>query len=308
MDIAFLVTGAAGLIGSGVVKELVSRKCKVYAFDNFTIGSWKDESLQVEWIEGDLVSFDFESYFKGKNLHHIIHCAAHPGGKSLKEPNLNCEVNILGSMRLFKFASDVRAKILYLSSSAVYGEQPDKALEENDTLNPGTIYAVNKIACENYLKILEKGYGLKWNVLRLFATFGSGHKPSPYQGIVNIMLTQMASGREVVVKGSLKRVRGVLFGSDAARAIVETCLKPNLEGEILNISLEKPVTIMDIINEIAKNLGKDVSDFEIKEEPGTVGDPLYNYANVDKMKRLLEFTPAVSFEDGIKDFVEKRLR
>ena len=222
MSKKILVTGAAGLIGSQVVKELISRKYEVIAVDNFSYGHNENDNSLVTWIKEDITKSNFENIFNELKPTGVIHCAAHPGGKSLQEPVLDVEVNILGSIKLFYQAALAKIPIVYLSSSAVYGPSKlTRALKENDELNPGTIYAACKVACENYLKILEKGYGLKWTILRLFATYGPGHKGSNFQGIVNIMLTQLLKGNKVVVKGSLQRVRGLIYVNDAACAIVD---------------------------------------------------------------------------------------
>ena len=222
MNKKILVTGAAGLIGSQVVKELISRKYEVIAVDNFSYGHNENDNSLVTWLKEDITKSNFANIFNKLKPTGVIHCAAHPGGKSLQEPVLDVEVNALGSMKLFYQAAIAKIPIVYLSSSAVYGpSELTRGLKENDELNPGTIYAACKVACENYLKILEKGYGLKWTILRLFATYGPGHKGSNFQGIVNIMLTQLLKGNKVVVKGSLQRVRGLIYVNDAACAIVD---------------------------------------------------------------------------------------
>jgi len=306
MNKKILVTGAAGLIGSQVVKELISRKYEVIAVDNFSYGHNENDNPLVTWVEEDITKSNFENIFNELKPTGVIHCAAHPGGKSLQEPVLDVKVNILGSIKLFYQAAMAKIPIVYLSSSAVYGpSELTRGLKENDELNPGTIYAVCKVACENYLKILEKGYGLKWTVLRLFATYGPGHKGNTFQGIVNIMLTQLLNGNEVVVKGSLQRVRGLVHVTDAACAIIDALETEKSRSHIINISHEIPSTIENIIKIIIKHMGKE--DAKIIEEDGTVGDPMYNYADITKSKEILNFEPKYSLEDGLKELVDIKL-
>jgi len=306
MSKKILVTGAAGLIGSQVVKELISRKYEVIAVDNFSYGDNENDNSLVTWVKEDITKSNFENIFNELKPTGVIHCAAHPGGKSLQEPVLDVEVNILGSIKLFYQAALAKIPIVYLSSSAVYGPSKlTRALKENDELNPGTIYAACKVACENYLKILEKGYGLKWTILRLFATYGPGHKGSNFQGIVNIMLTQLLKGNKVVVKGSLQRVRGLIYVNDAAYAIVDALETENSRSQIINISHQTPSTIQNIIKILMKHIGKE--DVKILEEEGTVGDPMYNYADISKAKEILNFDPKNSLEDGLKELVDIKL-
>lgn len=306
MNKKILVTGAAGLIGSQVVKELLSRKYEVIAVDNFSYGHNENDNSLVTWIKEDITKSNFENIFNELNPTGVIHCAAHPGGESLQEPVLDAEVNILGSIKLFYQAALAKTPIVYLSSSAVYGPSKlTRALKENDELNPGTIYAACKVACENYLKILEKGYGLKWTILRLFATYGPGHKGSNFQGIVNIMLTQLLKGNKVVVKGSLQRVRGLIYVNDAAFAIVNALENEKSRSQIINISHQTPSTIQNIIKILMQYIGKE--DARIIEEEGTVGDPMYNYADITKSKEILNFEPKYSLEDGLKELVDIKL-
>jgi len=306
MNKKILVTGAAGLIGSQVVKELLSRKYEVIAVDNFSYGHNENDNSLVTWIKEDITKSNFENIFNELNPTGVIHCAAHPGGESLQDPVLDVEVNILGSIKLFYQAALAKTPIVYLSSSAVYGPSKlTRALKENDELNPGTIYAACKVACENYLKILEKGYGLKWTILRLFATYGPGHKGSNFQGIVNIMLTQLLKGNKVVVKGSLQRVRGLIYVDDAAFAIVNALENEKSRSQIINISHQTPSTIQNIIKILMQYIGKE--DARIIEEEGTVGDPMHNYADITKSKEILNFEPKYSLEDGLKELVDIKL-
>jgi nucleoside-diphosphate-sugar epimerase len=301
-----LVTGVAGLIGFAVAKELLSKNYSVLGLDSNEL----DQNLltgDFEFMEVDLVGCDFGQLLKDKSVDAIVHCAAHPGGKSLKEPLLDVEVNATGSMKIFDWCAKNNKLIVYLSSSAVYGDQPDSAILESATLDPGTIYSICKVANERFLKTLSEGYDFQWTVVRLFATYGAGHKPNTFQGIVNIMLTQLMNGDKIVVKGSLERVRGLLYVEDAAKGIVRALESHKARGEIINISHSNPVTIKQIIQEICHALGKDFNAIDISEEDGTVGDTFYNYADCTKQKNILSFEPEYDLRMGLKKLVNFRL-
>lgn len=303
-----LVTGAAGLIGSQVCHNLLERNKKVLALDNFSIGTTEIKNPNIIWSKTNLLSDELSDLFKKYTISGVIHCAAHPGGKSLAEPVEDVEVNALGSMKLFYQAALQKIPVVYLSSSAVYGPgHPDKPLKENDQVNPGTIYGACKIACENYLKILGEGYGLPWTVLRLFATYGAGHQANTFQGIVNVMMTQLMKGPKVVVKGSLARVRGLIYVKDAAKSIVDALYATEARGEIINIAHPEAATIKEIIETIIPLLSLDPKKVEIIEEAGTVGDPLYNYADCSKAQKLLKLKPHYSLKEGLSELVQMRL-
>ena len=296
-----LVTGAAGLIGSEVCKSLLEKGHDVLALDNFSIGDWKAEHPKLKWRTADLADLNPEDFFSSEEIDVLVHCAAHPGGKSLKEPVLDVEINALGSMKLFNWCAQKKIEVIYLSSSAVYGPlHPDIPLEESSPLNPGTIYAACKVACENFLKILGEGYGLQWTVLRLFATYGGGHKLNTYQGIVNVLLTQILQSDRVIVKGSLDRVRGLIYVKDAASAIVHAVENKSARGHIINISHPLPAKVGDILQILMKLTRRELP---VQVETGTVGDPMFNYANTNRSKKILGFEPKFTLEEGLKELV-----
>jgi len=303
-----LVTGAAGLIGSALVTKLLDKNIKTIACDNFTIGEWKINHDKLIWEADDINSSNFISRLDQYNIDCVVHCAAHPGGKSLNEPSLNVEVNLLGSMRLFEWCANNNTPVIYISSSVIYSDQPNVPISENAKVDPGTIYGVCKISCENFLKILGEGYSLPWTIIRLFATYGPGHKPSKSQGIVNIMLTQLLEGNKIIVKGSMQRSRDMLFVDDAADAILQAVFSEKSRGEIINVGTGDPITIESLIRTLCKILGKKYDELIIQEEEGTIGDPFYNSADCSKAENFLGFNAKYDLEAGLNLLVKKRIK
>jgi nucleoside-diphosphate-sugar epimerase len=147
---------------------------------------------------------------------------------------------------------------------------------------------------------------LRWSVLRLFATYGAGHKPNTHQGIVNIMLTQLMRGGEVVVRGSLDRVRDIIYVDDAARGICEALFRDEASGEIFNLGTQVHLTIGNIIDSLAEGLALTENDFQIKVDAGTVGDPFYNVADCSKARQILNFIPEYDFKRGAAELIKQR--
>ena len=303
-----LVTGAAGLIGSAVVRRLRARGSRVVACDDFSIGTWRHEEDGIQWDSFDVGDASWPDRLASYAVHAVIHCAAHPGGRSLQEPSENVRVNTLGSMRLFEGCARAHVPVVYLSSSAVYGEQPAVPIPEAATLRPATVYAACKVACEHFLRILAAGYGLQWTALRLFATYGAGHRPSKHQGIVNVMLTQLLEGNQVVVRGSLDRVRDIVYVEDTARAIVECLVNNATRGQALNVGTGVELTIRRLIEMLCRLLGRSMDDITITEQAPTVGDPQYNVADVTQLTTLTGFTPEYAVEQGLEHLVQARMR
>ncbi len=296
------VTGAAGLIGSAVVRYLNNLNIAVTAFDAPGAPDLVPGSLiPVERV--DLADPRMFEILDATQPHAVVHAAAHPGGKSLREPVENVRVNALGSMRVFDWCARAGSHVVYLSSSVVYGDQREGALSETITLMPGTIYGVAKVACEQWLRILGQGSGLNWTVLRLFATYGAGHRPSLEQGIVNIMLTQLLKGDRVVVKGSLMRRRDLVYVDDVAAAIAQALFRPAARGRIINVGTGVAVTIGEMINVLCDALQRSRSAVRIIEEAGTVGDPFSNVADITQMGKILSFEPKFGLEAGLRALV-----
>lgn len=301
-----LVTGAAGLIGSEVIQQLLARGTPVIALDR--------DGPQVKgilpdgliWEQINLTDPGLEARLGMHNPSAVVHCAAHPGGRSLEEPSLDVQINAHGSMRVFEFCAHADIPVIYLSSSVIYADQPPGLIGENAKVAPGTVYGACKVACENFLRILEAGYGLKWTVLRLFATYGAGHKPSLHQGIVNIMLTQMLNGNRIVSKGSLKRARDMIYVEDAAAAIVKCLDAPQSRGQIINVGTGSPVTILELIHALARVFGRPIEKLEIVEEEGTVGDPFNNSADITKAQELLGYAPRYDLNKGLTELNRRR--
>jgi UDP-glucose 4-epimerase len=209
-------------------------------------------------------------------------------------------------MRIFECCARLNIPVVYLSSSIVYGEQPYKPITENATLFPGTIYGVCKVACENFLKVLGDGYGLEWTVLRLFATYGAGHTPNFHQGIVNVILTQLMSGNKLIIKGSLGRVRDIVYIEDSARAIVDILFCGNARGKILNVGTGIGATVENIIEVLCEELDRKKEDLDIRQAEPVVGDPHYNVADITQLINLIEFKPEYDLRAGLKKLVFSR--
>lgn len=301
-----LVTGAGGLIGSATTRLLLARGCRVVACDDFSGGSWDEQPDGLVWERADVSEESLTPVMEEHGVEAVVHCAAHPGGRSLKEPAADVRVNALGSMRVFEACARREVPLVYLSSSAVYGDQPAGPIAEGATLRPGTIYAACKVACERFLAILHEGYGLQWTTLRLFATYGAGHRPGLDQGIANIMLTQLLAGPQLEVRGSLERTRDLLYVDDAAGAIVACLFDPRTRGQTLNAGTGVATSIRELIAGLGRPLGYDIGHLTISETDGTVGDPEHSVADISRISAF-GWAPEVTLSDGLGRLVDQRV-
>lgn len=279
----------------------------VIAVDDFSLGTDRPTGEGIVWEELDVADARLDERLEGYAPDVVIHGAAHPGGRSLQEPSADVRVNALGSMRVFEWCARLGVPVVYLSSSAVYDEQPAVPIRETAPVRPGTVYAVCKVAGESFLRVLETGYALQWTVLRLFATYGAGHRPSAHQGIVNVLLTQLLAGDTVVVRGSLERVRDLIIAADAARAIAQCALDPATRGLVLNVGTGVGVTVRGLLDELCGALGRPAGGVKVVEAEGTVGDPLYSVADTTRLKAVTGFSARQSLTAGLSELVRARL-
>ncbi len=287
--IKILVTGSNGLIGREFCNQLKIKKIKFKGTDlNYNILKKKFYNLL--------------SSFK-PNI--IIHCASHPGGLSFKLPIKNIEVNYIGSAKIIDWCVKNNCKFIFMSSSAVYGNRETiKKIKETDHLKPETIYGINKLAVEKLIQNYHKYQKLNWLVFRLFATYGAGHKSNDYQGIVNVIISQLKKGNKIIIKGSLKRTRSIIYVKDAVKLMLNILLK-NKNKKIINVASEKYYSISFLISTIANIFNKKI---KIKKMSGTPGDPLHNNADITYMKKSTNLRSSYDLNKGIKETkIERKL-
>lgn len=302
-----LVTGAAGGIGWAVTKILRERGFHVLACDNLTMGLARDEDPGVTWLFVDIADPALPERLSPYRVDAAVHCAARLAPRSMQEPSADVRTNCFGSIQVFEWCARAGVqRVLFPSSSAVYVNNPNQSITESTPVIPETIYAVGKIACEHFLRILEKGYGMPWTVLRLFPTYGPYHRQSDAQGILNVMLTQLMNGNEVIVKGSLERMRDLVYVDDTARAIVDSLFAEKTRGRVLNVGTGKGHTVREMIYFIAAALGRRPEDLRIREMEGTPGDPFYQVADISAIKEAIGFSPSVDLQTGIERLVRAR--
>ena len=234
--IKILITGSNGLIGKEFCSQLKSKNLIFKGTD----------------INFNILKEKFYNLLNNFKPNIIIHCASHPGGLSFTDPIKNIEINYIGSAKIIEWCVKNKCKFIFLSSAAVYGNRTKKIkIKESDPLKPETIYGINKLAIEKFIASYSRHYNLDWLIFRLFATYGAGHKPNNYQGIVNVIISQIKNENKIIIKGSLKRTRSLIYVKDAVKLMINILLK-NINKKIINIGSEKYYTIKSLINSVEK--------------------------------------------------------
>jgi len=298
----FVVTGGAGFIGSNTVDELVRRGHSVVVLDDLSSG--KEENLadvrnKITLIKGSIT--DIEVVRKAMHeAEFVLHLAARTSvPKSLKDPIESNKVNIDGTLNVLVAARDAKVKrIVFASSSSVYGETPTLPKTESMVPQPISPYGVTKFVGELYAQMFGRCYVLDNVSLRYFNIFGPRQDPgSPYSGALAKFCSGFLEGTPLTVFGDGEQSRDFTYVDNAVAANLLACEAPNVSGKVFNIGTGGRVTLNETISLLNKLAG---TSLETKFEPARDGDIRDSQADITEASDLLKYTPSVSFEEGLR--------
>jgi len=289
-----LVTGGAGFIGSHLVDKLIEQKHKVTVIDNLSAGKKENLNSEADFYNLDICDFEkIKPLFQ--NVDYVFHLAAIPRVPiSVKDPVGTSETNILGVINVFKAAIDNKIKrIIFASSSSVYGDQKELPLRENMTPNPISPYALQKLTGEQFAKLFTQLYRVTIVSLRYFNVYGPRLDPdSEYSLVIGKFLKQKSQGKPLTIFGDGEQTRGFCYIDDVIEANIKAMRSERLKGgEVINIGSKRSHSI----NYLSELIGG-----EVKYLPPRVGDVRHTQADITLAKNLLNWQPEVSFEEGIK--------
>ena len=304
----FLVTGGAGFIGSHITDYLLKEGHSVRVLDNFFTGKRENlrsamESANFELIEGDIRDKKIcEKASDGSDF--IIHQAAlRSVPKSMNDPESYNEVNINGTLFMLQAAAKNKVKrLVFASSSSVYGDV-DKFPEREDFL-PRLIspYALSKLAGEHYCRIFSEFFGLETVCLRYFNVFGPRQAlDDEYAVVIPKFINCILKGEAPPIFGTGKQSRDFTFVENVVQANVQACLIPAIKHGIFNVANGKDHTILELVELINKILKKKVEPVFLPVRPG---DVFRTCADISAIRKALKFNPRASFEEGLRVTVE----
>lgn len=296
-----LVTGGAGFIGTALIQALKAEGLSVRAIDVASI-----DEPGVEYIPGSIL--DRPLLFDAANgCDAIIHLAAMLGVRKTDSQPLRClNVNIDGSVNVCEAALVNGIKrVIFSSSSEVYGDVSSGAISETSPLNPKSVYAVSKIAAEEYLKGHMQRYGFEPSIVRFFNVYGINQVA---EFVLPRFVRMAMEGLPLTVYGDGKQVRSFCYMEDAARGVVKALLSSDAVGEVFNIGNDQePISVTDLAQRVISVSGRDIplKYVQMEESDRKSSREIYmRRPDITKARTVLGYEPQVSLDEGIKRLFE----
>ncbi len=300
-----LVTGGAGFIGSHIVERLVEMGEPVRILDNFSTG--KRENLagvldRIEIVEGDLR--DPEAVRRAvTGVRTVFHQAAVPSvPRSIADPETTMDVNVMGTLNLLQAARDAGCKrIVFASSSSVYGNTPVLPKTETMTPSPLSPYAVSKLTGEHLCSVFTHVFGLETVSLRYFNVFGPRQDPhSQYAAVIPKFVQALKTGDEPTIFGDGEQSRDFTYVANVVDANLRAATADGVAGRVFNVASGRAVSINTLLATIAERMGVEARPRYCPPRPGDVRDSL---ADIAAARECLGYQVSVPFEDGIAQTV-----
>lgn len=298
------VTGGAGFIGSHIVEHLVSRGDEVTILDNLHTG--KKDNLEkvidsVDFIKTDILNFeDLKKILKNKDG--VFHEAALASvQESFVKPTEYQNVNVKGTENILKLAKEYGFKVVYASSSSVYGDPISIPIKEDMQKNPINPYAQTKVddevLAEQYSKL-----GVEVIGLRYFNVFGERQSKN-YAGVIKLFLERIQKGLSPIINGDGSQIRDFVYVKDVVNANI-LALESDVKHAFINIGTGKTISILELANQIIRSSGLELTPIF---RDALEGDVHESQADIELAKNLLKWEPKTELQNWLNDIVPKLL-
>jgi UDP-glucose 4-epimerase len=298
----FIVTGGAGFIGSHLTKYLIKKGHNVCVIDNLRRGSL-DNLIEIkdkiDFQEIDILDYD-KMKNVAKNVDGIFHQAALGSvPQSFKEPDEYHRVNAIGTENVLKLGNEFGFKVVYASSSSVYGNQEKFPIKEDAEKKPLNPYGQSKLKAEQFATKFAK-QGVKVIGLRYFNVFGIGQNPN-YAGVIPRFIERLKVHEPPIIFGDGKQSRNFTFIDDVVQANI-LAFESKIDNDFINIASDKITSVLELANLMIKISGLQIEPIFENER---TGDIIKSQADISLAKNLINWEPKTQLEDGLKKIFPK---
>lgn len=301
----YLVTGGAGFIGSHIAEYLIDRGHSVTVVDNLFSGKKENirhllDTPHFKFVQGSITDPDLlKDTFK--NADGIFHQAAIPSvPRSIRDPVATNNTNVNGTLQVLMAAKECGVrKVVYASSSSVYGDTPTLPKVEGMIPHPKSPYAVSKLAGEYYCRVFSEVYGLKTVALRYFNVFGPRQDPeSQYAAVIPRFITRTLAGKPPLIYGDGTQTRDFTYVKDVVQANVKA-MESNAEG-VFNVAYNQRISLLSLVDTIAEETGMHVNPVFEPPRPGDIHD---SQADISAAQKAFGYAPDYTVRLGLKETI-----
>jgi UDP-glucose 4-epimerase len=310
-DKRVLITGGGGFIGTHIAIDLAKKGFKIRLFDldfnNFDVLCQKlGHNFEVQKIKGNVLdTITLTTAVNGCD--YVVHAAAMLGVKNTEEKKLDClNVNILGTINVLEACVKEKIKrIVFTSSSEVYGEPVEFPIKETNSTSPVSLYGVSKLAGEEYMKAYQKKHGLDFSIVRFFNVYGPGQVA---EFVMPRFIKKVLNNESPVFYGAGSQVRTFCFVEDAAQGVSRVLTEENGRNQIFNIGNdEESISMKDLAEKVIKISGKDLKPVfvDMEDSDREASREIHKrIPTIYQARQLLKYQPQFSLENGIKKVIE----
>jgi nucleoside-diphosphate-sugar epimerase len=301
-----LVTGGAGFIGSHIVRALLEEGSDVRVIDNLVTGkrgNLKEVEREIEFMEGDIRNpVDCSKACQDVEVaYHLAALGSVP--RSVEDPFTSNDVNVTGTLNILIAARDERVRrVVFSSSSSVYGNTPSQRKHEGMKPNPLSPYAASKLAGEAYCSVFNRNYDIETVVLRYFNVFGPRQDPnSQYAAVIPRFISALERGESPVIYGDGEQTRDFTYVQNVVNANLLASKSRAAIGHVMNIACGDEISVNRLLSGIARRMQCTANPVHFPER---AGDIKHSCADIQIAREILNYEPSVTFEIGLDKTVE----
>ena len=295
-----LITGGAGFIGSNLCDFLLKKNFDITVFDNLSYGKLSNIPKKIKFFKIDIRNKKLlKKNFK--NFNFVIHLAAMPIlQQAINNPKKCIDINLIGTQNILELCLQKNSKLIFASTCAVYPIDLKKKAKENASGNLNNPYSISKFASENLISFYVQQKKLKSVILRFFNVYGKKQNPdSQYSGVIAKFIKNSKKNLNLELYNNGEQKRDFINVRDICEAIYKCFNYKNFD--IFNVGTGRDVKIKDLANIIVKYSKKG----KIKKGKKISFDAMYSCANINKIRREMNFSPKITLEKGIQDLINE---